>query len=102
MNILLVWTINITLHMIEKIFKISIKTKINAMVNVASAISIATVSFSSYSAAGHAAGADDAMHYVITGIIMQAVVGIPAYFVAQLYYKTNTQNGCNGRKNRSR
>jgi len=66
-----------------KIFKISIKTKINAMVNVASAISIATVSFSSYSVAGHAAGTEDAMHYVITGIIMQAVVGIPAYFVAR-------------------
>lgn len=64
-----------------KIFKIGLKTKINAMVNVASAISIATVSFSSYSAGGHA-GTDDAMHYVVTGIIMQAVVGIPAYFVA--------------------
>ncbi len=66
-----------------QIFKIGIKTKINAMVNIASAISIATVSFSSYSVAGHASGTDDAIHYIITGVIMQAVVGIPAYFVAR-------------------
>lgn len=64
-----------------KIFKISLKTKINAMVNVASAISIATVSISSY-ASGANGGTDNAMHYVITGVVMQAVVGIPAYFVA--------------------
>lgn len=64
-----------------KIFKIGLKTKINAMVNVASAISIATVSFSSYSVGGNAG--DGAIHYVVTGIIMQAVVGIPAYFVAR-------------------
>lgn len=66
---------------LSKIFKIGLKTKINAMVNVASAISIATVSFSSYSSGAH--GGDDVMHYVVTGIIMQAVVGIPAYFVAR-------------------
>lgn len=66
---------------LAKIFKIGLKTKINAMVNVASAISIATVSFSSYSSGTHNGG-DDVIHYVITGIIMQAVVGIPAYFVA--------------------
>ncbi len=65
------------------IFKIGIKTKINAMVNIASAISIATVSFSSYSAAGHAGSTDDAMRYIVTGVVMQAVVGIPAYFVAR-------------------
>ena len=67
---------------LEKIFKIGLKTKINAMVNVASAISIATVSFSSYSASGHSSGTDDAVRYIVTGFIMQAVVGIPAYFVA--------------------
>ncbi|MDE1765499.1 MAG: HAMP domain-containing protein [Thaumarchaeota archaeon] len=67
-----------------KFFKIGLKTKINAMVNVASAISIATVSFSSYSAGGHA-GTDDAMRYIVTGMIMQAVVGIPAYFVARSF-----------------
>ena len=66
-----------------RVFKIGIKTKINAMVNIASAISIATVSFSSYSATGHNAGADDALRYIVTGIVMQAVVGIPAYFVAR-------------------
>lgn len=64
-----------------KLFSLGIKTKINAMVNVASAVSIATVSISSY--AGNHAGADDAMRYVVTGIVMQAVVGIPAYFVAR-------------------
>lgn len=69
-----------------KIFKLGLKAKINAMVNVASAISIATVSLSSYSTGGHG-GADDAMHYVITGIVMQAVVGFPAYFVARSFTK---------------
>ena len=65
------------------VFKIGLKTKINAMVNIASAISIATVSFSSYSASGHTAGVDDTMRYIVTGVIMQAVVGIPAFFVAR-------------------
>ncbi|MDE1861912.1 MAG: HAMP domain-containing protein [Thaumarchaeota archaeon] len=67
---------------LDRIFKIGLKTKINAMVNVASAVSIATVSLSSYSAGGNG-GADNTIHYVLTGIVMQAVVGIPAYFVAR-------------------
>ena len=69
---------------IERIFEIGIRTKINAMVNIASAISIATVSVSSYFAGAHT-GTDDVSHYVITGVIMQAVVGVPAYFVARSF-----------------
>ncbi len=69
-----------------KVFKIGLKTKINAMVNIASAVSIATVSISSYSAGIHT-GTDDPMRYIVTGVIMQAVVGIPAYFVARSFTK---------------
>ena len=64
------------------IFRIGIKTKINAMVNIASDVSIASVSISSFMAGSHG-GADDATRYVVTGIVMQGVVGIPAYFVAR-------------------
>ncbi|HZS74707.1 MAG TPA: HAMP domain-containing protein, partial [Candidatus Nitrosotalea sp.] len=64
------------------IFQKSLKTKIIAMVNVASAISIATISIASYSAAGHASG-DDTVRYIVTGVIMQGVVGISAYFMAR-------------------
>lgn len=67
----------------KSIFQKSLKTKIIAMVNVASAISIATISIASYSAAGHASGSDDTVRYVVTGIIMQGVVGISAYFMAR-------------------
>lgn len=67
----------------NSIFKKSLKTKIIAMVNVASAVSIATISVASYSAAGHATGSDDTLRYVVTGIIMQGVVGVSAYFMAR-------------------
>ena len=67
----------------KSIFQKSLKTKIIAMVNVASAISIATISVASYSAAGHASGNDDTARYIVTGVIMQGVVGISAYFMAR-------------------
>ncbi|MHB8547170.1 MAG: methyl-accepting chemotaxis protein [Nitrosotalea sp.] len=53
------------------------------MVNIASAVSIATISVASYSTAGHAAGSDDTLRYVVTGIVMQGVVGVSAYFMAR-------------------
>lgn len=67
----------------KSIFQKSLKTKIIAMVNVASAISIATISVASYYAAGHASGSDDTVRYIVTGVIMQGVVGISAYFMAR-------------------
>lgn len=64
------------------IFSKNLKAKIISMVNIASAVSIATVSIASYSSSGHTSS-DDTLRYVITGVIMQGVVGISAYFMAR-------------------
>lgn len=67
---------------LNSIFRGSLKTKIIAMVNAASAVSIATVSAISYASTNNSSDTN-AMHYVITGVVMQGVVGISAYFMAR-------------------
>jgi methyl-accepting chemotaxis protein len=68
---------------LKSIFQQNIKIKIVSMVNLTSAISIATVSIVNYFSPSNMPDNYDVIRCITTGVIMQGVVGIAAYFAAR-------------------
>jgi methyl-accepting chemotaxis protein len=68
---------------LKSIFQQNIKIKIVSMVNLTSAISIATVSIVNYFSPSNVPDNYDVIRCITTGVIMQGVVGIAAYFAAR-------------------